>query len=99
MKVIDLLNKIAKGEEVPNFMIEEQKYFIGDDGYLKTDFGDDVEWYIFKNWLNEEAKIIEEEKDIEELRLDAQITLDWNLAQIENKFNELVREVNKLKNK
>ena len=111
MKVIDLLNKIANGEEVPKFMIDGEKYCIGDDGYLEDGYGRNVDWYIFKDWLNEEVKIIEEEKDIEELTYG----LSWdgsNLEGIEealrnfsrvifmnkDKINELVREVNKLRN-
>ena len=60
MKVIDLLNKIANGEEVPHFIIDEQEYYVGADGFLKEIFGDDVEWTLDARWLNEEVEIIEE---------------------------------------
>lgn len=65
MKIIDLLNRIAKGEEVPNFKVNDVKYCVGQDGYLRELFGDDIEWYIYKDWLNEEAQILEEVEDKE----------------------------------
>ena len=65
MKVIDIYNKIANGEKVPNFIIDEQEYYIGADGVLKSFFGDEVEWCVYKNWLNEEVQIKEEVEDKE----------------------------------
>ena len=66
MKVIDLLNKIANGEEVPNFIIDEVEYYMGANGYLRECMGDDAQWYIDKSWLNTEARILEEPKGIPE---------------------------------
>ena len=65
MKVIDLLNKIANGEEVPNFIIDEQEYYLGADGVLKELYGDAVEWALDAEWLNTKVEIIEEDKEIE----------------------------------
>ena len=65
MKVIDLLNKIANGEEVPNFIIDEQEYYLGADGFLKELYGDEVEWTLDAEWLNTKVEIIEEPKKIE----------------------------------
>lgn len=63
MKVIDIYNKVAKGEEVPHFIIDETEYYIGADGFVKDVFGEEVEWTIDKQWLNEEVEIIEKPKD------------------------------------
>ena len=92
IKIIDLLNKIAKGEEVPHFIIDEQEYYLGADGFLKELYGDEVEWTLDAEWLNTEAEIIEEEKEIEAI----------NICKTEDeyfidKINELIEAVNKLK--
>ena len=65
MKVIDLLNKIANDEEVPNFIIDEQEYYLGADGVLKELYGEVVEWALDAEWLNTKVEIIEEPKKIE----------------------------------
>lgn len=71
MKVIDLLNKIANGEEVPHFKIFEIEYFLNDRGNLREKEEDrpseDTRWYIDSKWLNTEVEIIEEDKKIEKL--------------------------------
>lgn len=72
MKIIDLLNKIANGKEVPkkikiNNVIYEYR------GYMycteKANY-QDIEDYLFGKWnfniLNEEVEILEEEKKIPE---------------------------------
>jgi hypothetical protein len=103
MKIIDIYNKVAKGEEVPHFIIDEQEYYIGADGVLKSYFGDEVEWRVHKDWLNEEVKIIEEKpKHIEELKDDNSI---WEEQSkdidyiFKNKINELRKAVNYLLDK
>lgn len=71
MTVIQLLNKIANGEEVPTIIkYDGRKHWYNEiekDYY--EDFGYDYE-YLFKNlqtcWLNDEVEILEEEpRDIE----------------------------------
>ena len=61
MKIIDLLNKIANGEEVP-----KKIYCFNREFYLKgnTYFGDTftLMHYIREENLNDEVKILEEEK-------------------------------------
>ena len=106
-KVIDLLNKIAKGEEVPkNIIIRNNIYMLKDDRDLYNinfTYEDMYENYWLDNAeLNEKIEIIEEEKEIEELNLDTDELLKNVIitAQdyvIEGKINELVREINKLK--
>ena len=72
MKIIDLLNKIANGEEVPekikinNVIYEYRSYMYCTE---KANY-QDIEDYLFGKWnfniLNEEVEIIEEEKKIPE---------------------------------
>ena len=78
MKIIDLLNKIAKGEEVPNkIKYKCDIYIIGEDvcnKYVKyINEKKDVDGYtkyLFQDWildviLNDEIEIIEEVEDKE----------------------------------
>lgn len=64
MKIIDLLNKIANGEDLP-----EKIYFFNREFYLKenTYFGDTftLMHYIREDDLNDEVEITEEEKKID----------------------------------
>lgn len=99
MKIIDLLNKMANGEKVSDFIINEQKYFVGDDGYLKERIGFDVRWKIDTEWLNEEVEIIEEEKEIEEVNFitEHDSFTSFDQYKLQDKINELIRAVNELK--
>ena len=73
MKVIDLLNKIANGEEVPkrikinNFIYEYRDYMYCTE---KANY-QDIDDYLFGKWnfiiLNDEVEIIEEDKKIEKI--------------------------------
>jgi len=47
----------------------------------------------------EVEKLFEEDKEIKEIILDAQRTEDWNLGQIEDRINKLIKAVNKLRGK
>lgn len=67
MKIIDLLNKIANGEELKfKLKDEDSTYSIKKGNYLRIEeLNKDAEWYIDESWLNEEAEILDEEdKDI-----------------------------------
>ena len=73
MKIIDLLNKIANGEEVPNKFKYDNLIFTKrwDNAYFDND-GDDLFNSLctdFSN-LNDEVEIIEEDKKIEEPKID-----------------------------
>ena len=118
-KLLDILNKIANGEEIPkkikfNGNIYEYKWsnawqkscYINDDKYRLLD---DV--YLDRN-LNEEIKIIEEPKKIEKIKsngdefysdyIDTWISKNKTDAYCEflmNKINELIDEINNLKEK
>ena len=65
MKVIDLLNKIANGEELHFYVINngfKTEYFYEKGKPLRYDDDEDVEWRISEDWLNCEVEIIEEDK-------------------------------------
>ena len=77
MRIIDLLNKIAKGEEVPKEIIgknslgKKEKYIYNNCWYIHTfeNLDGEEDYYYMNrdiNNLNDEVEIIEE-KDIEEL--------------------------------
>ena len=115
MKVIDLLNKIAKGEEIPKKV--KYKTFYWEYKEEEKDFKDNENDWVFScsnydipEMLNEEIEIIEEEKDIEEIDEiikfqdlatpyghNEQMFMKFLIIH-QNKIDELVREVNKLKN-
>ena len=103
MKVIDLLNKIANGEEVPKkirfdnmlwYKINGEKYT-----YYVNENDNDLFVYIFRKNLtfnlNDEVEIIEEDKKIKKLDLDKEESLkaviktaqDYVLA---DKINEII---------
>lgn len=91
MKIIDIYNKVANGEEVPHFIIDEIEYYIGTDGFVKDAFGEEVEWTIDKQWLNEEVQILEEveDKEYEDIEELTQECFDhWTQAK---KINALIR--------
>lgn len=61
MKVIDLLNRIANGEEVPRkFMVDGNTLYIGEDKFIEYANGKRIELFIYPSWLNEEVEVIEE---------------------------------------
>lgn len=73
MKIIDLLNKIANGEEVPEKIKIETHIFTrfdyskGDGTYISSYQSDDGQYYIqdysYPKYLNREVEIIEEHKE------------------------------------
>ena len=109
MKVIDLINKIAKGEEVPKrIRIEHWCYKFEWVEHLENYYDEDNNIDLMsalsmnKEELNYKVKIIEEDKKIEKLNLDADKlkgnekvrAIDYLL---EDKINELIEEIEKLK--
>ena len=105
MKVIDLLNKIANGEEVPKKFKWCDDEWVYNNSASKNYFNDnnceDLFTVIDGSALNDEVEIIEEDKEIENIHFsvyDYQRADDY-LKKIEVKFNELIDEVNRLKNK
>ena len=111
MKVIDLLNKIANGEEVP----KKIKYRNDDFIYLDGDYSNlntheyFSECFLFVDNLNDEVEIIEEDREIEIFNLNEEDIHDLTLynatenevklhrlcCKLANKINELVNELNR----
>lgn len=104
MKVIDLLNKIANGEEAPKkIKYDNDIYTITKDKNLgfreyksESENGVIIIMDFDLESLNENIEIIEEEQDIEEIPYQY---LDGDFDYFKGKINELIKEVNKLKNK
>ena len=110
IKIIDLLNKIANDEEVPkkikiNNVIYEYR------GYMycteKANY-QDIENYLFGKWnfniLNDYAEIIEEPKKIEKIEMCTGGIMSFDsveniTTELKNKINELIDEINNLKEK
>lgn len=105
MKVIDLLVKISKGEEVP------KKIKFNEEIYKFNELYDDYEglyggdWLLhnhndnLKCFLNDEVEIIEEEKAIEKIKgIDTRETRDC-IIKFQEKFNELIDVINDMRDK
>ena len=100
MKIIDLLNKIANGEDVPKKIKVDDSLFENDDfdyfangcGYLFNVY------YPTEDILNKEVEIIEEDKKIEKLKKrdfeDNFGGLAINDGKFINKINEIIEELN-----
>lgn len=92
MRVIDLLNKIANGEELPN------KFKFDDDIYYKqhskcyrcNETGNIFEECFILEDLDKEIEIIEEDNKIEKLIFDKYCTCEWNFEEVYEKINEII---------
>ena len=93
MKVIDLLNKVANGEEVPTIWVNGRKLRYNKE-YTWFDDVDDVCYSKIGfdlDELNDEVEVIEEDKKIEKFPNVAFIPT----GQITNKINEIIDYINK----
>ncbi len=109
MKIIELLNKINNGEEVPEkikfdntvFELEENKkeyIFQHENGDCETLLYRVMTTHFINVLLEAEVEVIEENKEIEKLEIsdsDRKVMATFTLNNRE-KINELVRAVNKL---
>ena len=99
MKIIDLLNKIANGEEIPKtFEYNNYIFNLGDDNRYRDqedDYLSDSIRYDFEN-LNEEIKIIEYEKIVDLTNRSGE-NYDKKLKDIYGKINEIIDRLNKEK--
>jgi hypothetical protein len=70
MKIIDLLNKIAKGEKIKKFKYKNRVFYSVDNDYWCDEIGG---WFSVEvldiSILNDEVEIIEEEKEIEKINI------------------------------
>ena len=108
MKVIDLLNKIAKGEEVPKeIKIENDELYFNKykNTYVFED-GENLNWcyYVTDKSLTDEIEIIEEEKEIEKLNLDTDELRGKEIVRsidylLEGKINQLIDLINDMRDK
>ena len=106
IKIIDLLNKIANGEEVPKkIMYGLNKWFYDKDcnDYFKE--GDNsletfqMTYVSNSKWLNLKVEILDEEdefEDIEEMNLDIECTTDWNFGEVYDTINQLIENQKKI---
>lgn len=111
MKIIDLLNRIANGEEVPKKIIYKgdcwnlkQKYAnrlpYYSNGYDKDNLFTGEEDEYFSESLNDEVEIIEEDKKIEKLKYietehDNGFVGYPTNAVLTRKINEIIDHINK----
>jgi hypothetical protein len=107
MKIIDLLNKIANGEEVPTIILfNSYKYrFDKIDRVYRNIRGNSTLGEIneLDLYLNDEVEIIKEDKKIEKLDKQIDITKFANeykevaqcLTNFSNKINEIIDYINK----
>ena len=68
MKVIDIMQKVAN-KEIFKFRINDINYYVDKSNYICEEDGTKVEWFIDDEWLNMNAEIIEEDKEIEKLEI------------------------------
>jgi len=73
MKIINLLNKIANGEEIPQKIKFDNKEYENEPCYMLYEATGDRNELQFKSFLNDEVEILEEEKKIPERVLNAEV--------------------------
>lgn len=99
MKIIDLLNKIANGEETPDKFIYEKTVFTKENngGYTDED-GDNLTAWIFTDYsnLNDEIEIIKDKK-IEKLNFMTAETQKEKNRLIKDKINEIIDKMEEIK--
>lgn len=109
IKVIDLLNKIANGEEVPieieyrnkRYVLNrtcKQYYEKGEGSYLdnKLAFKNTIEYEFYGDFLNDEVKIIEEqiiEEQEDQEEIDIQSIEEINLSPTPTKYEVVLHKL------
>ena len=109
MKVIDILNKIANGEEVKfkildNDEIKDEIFEVENGSLRNRTCGKWIEakvsidtWESISSYfLNKEVEIIEEDKKIEKLIFDKDCTCEWNFGEVYEKINEIIDKINEM---
>ena len=105
IKIIDLLNMIANGEELPKkitYTDADLCRYVFELGFGKDYWCEELGNWLFHNWdiqkiLNDEVEIIEEEKEIEKINHvfgeNGYLDLDAGV-ELMDKINELIEAVN-----
>ena len=109
MKVIDLLNKIANGEEVPKILhngkygiYEKEKRAVAfyNDEKCTSYYGSWFNWELCEDGLNDEIEIIEEPKKIENTNLKVKIDRNFgcwkNLNHLLFGIGEIDKKLNEI---
>lgn len=100
MKIIDLLNKIAKGD-IPKKFIYDDKQWEYDEkikDYVTFD-GSRIDWqYTIMEYTNDEIEIIEENKKIEKITINENGTLGfpngcWTARNMDKAFAIKINEI------
>lgn len=110
MKVIELLNKIANGEQPKHIRFNNEDWYWNDyDGYVtkwSLSTTPDAQHYLFNQYrldfvLNEEIEVIEEDKKIKKLppSFYENACLTKQDVEVANKINEIIDKINKLEGK
>lgn len=109
IQMIDLLVAIAKGEEIPKMIKYKSKTYSYDE--LERDYKNYTstnDWlfesYLITNILNDAIEILDEPKKIEKLELesgkiDDKEFLAKYITHNRHKINEIIDEINKIKEK
>ena len=69
MKVIDIINKISKGEEIKDFTVDDGERIFGVINGILVDKVEKqiVSWKISEGWLNSEVNFVNTEKEDEDV--------------------------------
>ena len=106
MKVIDLLNKIAKGEQPKHIRVYDEDWYWNDyDGYVtkwSLSTTPDAQHYLFSQYrldfvLNKEIEVIEDNKKIEKISWKEKESLAGFIRNDNDKLDILARRTEKLK--
>lgn len=99
MKIIELLNKIANGEEIPKKIKVGSEVWNYDEIDYKAEEGVSIR-YLFevhtrinKEDMNEEIEIIEEDKKIEPIKYKVNTVI--GIADCVDKINEIIDYINR----
>ena len=104
MKIIDILNIIARGEEPPKKIVfRNEVYIYEDDDYYTDTYNDAIfDYHEITDILNEEVTLIEttityKPGKIEKINLSNKLTwaeINENFENIGNKINEIIDHIN-----
>ena len=99
MKIIDLLNKIAKDEEIPKEIFYKKQWwkYNSNNDYEGTDWGGCLLNNVLINELNDEVEVIEDNNKIEKISWKEKESLAGFIRNDNDKLDILARRTEKLK--